>query len=232
MNPGEFDLISDRQGLFSPFSIGQAAVLKNRIIALPIFTGYAHPDGKASRFMMEHYARLAGSGAAMVVVTNAAVSADGVTSTFNLRADHDDFLPGLARLARAIKKRGALACLQLNHAGRFARADQPLLPVPLDAANLAFNISSLKDFMNFFPLEKGFPLTRYFLKKVGSWRHAMTVRERERVIDDFGQAAERAIEAGFDMVELHRANGYLINQAQRRLSSLGQRIPGPIRFRG
>lgn len=211
MNPSEIDLILDRQGLFSPFPIGPT-LLKNRVIALPVFTGYAHPDGRVSRLMIEHYARLADSGAAMVVVANAAVSPDGVTSTFNLRADLDDFLPGLSRLARAIKKRGALACLQLNHAGRFARARQPLLPAPLDAANLAFNVSSLKDFMNFFPLEKRFPLTRYFLTKIGSWRRAMTEQDRERIIADFAEAAERAFKAGFDMIELHGASGYLINQ--------------------
>ena len=211
MNSGKKDLVSAEQGLFSPFPIGQA-LLKNRVIALPIFTGYAHPDGRVSRLMIEHYARLADSGAAMAVVANAAVSADGVTSTFNLRADQDDFIPGLAGLARAIKKRGALACLQLNHAGRFARADQPLLPAPLDGANFTFNVSSLRDFMTFFPLEKRFPLTRHFLKKIGSWRRAMTGRERQRIIDDFAKAAQRAIEAGFDMVELHGASGYLLNQ--------------------
>lgn len=197
--------------LFSSFRLGPC-LLKNRLVALPVFTGYAHPDGRVSTLMIDHYARLADSGAAMVVVANAAVSRDGVASSFNLRIDGDEFLPGLTRLAEAIKERGALACIQLNHAGRFGKTDQPLLPSPLDTSNLTFNIASLKDFMNFFPLEKRFRLTRHFLKKIGYWRRAMTASDRERIKTAFADAAERARRVGFDLIELHGASGYLLNQ--------------------
>jgi len=63
--------------------------------------------------------------------------------------------------------------------------------------------------MSFFPLEKRFNLTRYFLKLFGTWRQAMTAEDRERIIHAFGEAAVRAFKAGFDMIELHGANGYL-----------------------
>jgi 2,4-dienoyl-CoA reductase (NADPH2) len=148
----------------------------------------------------------------MVVVANAAVSSDGVTSSHTLRVDQDEFISGLSRLAQAIKKQGALACLQLNHAGRFAKTDRPLLPCPLDSNNLAFNVTALKDFMNFFPLEKRFALTRYFLKQAGSWRRPMSAEDRQRIIVSFANAAERTYQAGFDMIELHGANGYLLCQ--------------------
>ena len=197
--------------LFSPFRIGRFH-LKNRIVALPVFTGYAHPDGRVSPLLIEFYARLADSGAALVVVANAAVSADGMVSAHNLRADRDEFIPGLAMLAAAIKQKGSLACLQLNHGGRFARTDQPLQPSPLDSSNLSFNISSLTEFMHFFPIEKRFRMTRYFLGRINVWRQTMSGSDQERVLRDFRNAAVRACQAGFDMVELHGANGYLLCQ--------------------
>jgi 2,4-dienoyl-CoA reductase (NADPH2) len=148
----------------------------------------------------------------MVVVGNVAVSADGVVSKNNLRADGNEFTSGLSLLAKAIKAEGARACLQLNHGGRFARTEQPLLPAAIDGSNLNFNISSLKNFMNFFPLEQRFGLTRYFLNQAARWRRAMGAADTARIIVDFGQAARRAYDAGFDMVELHGANGYLLCQ--------------------
>jgi 2,4-dienoyl-CoA reductase-like NADH-dependent reductase (Old Yellow Enzyme family) len=207
--------------LFSPFLIGPC-VLKNRLVALPVFTGYAHPDGKVSALMIEHYTRLADSGVAMVVVANAAVTSDGIISAHNLRVDRDEFIPGLTKLVAAIKRRGAIACLQLNHAGRFAKTDKPLLPSPMDGSNLAFNVNSLKNFMNFFPLEKRFNLTRYFFKQLSTWRRAMTAEDRDRIMLAFGDAAVRASEAGFDMIELHGANGYLLCQFLSSFTNKGQ----------
>lgn len=197
--------------LFSPFGIGRHT-LKNRVVALPVHTGFAYPDGRPSPWMIQFYSRLARTGAAMVVVANASVSADGAVSRFNLRADTDRFIPGLAGLAKVIKQNGSLACLQLNHAGRFARTSRPLLPSPVSSSNLRFNMESLKRFMEFFPFEKRFNLTKNFLRQVKTWRQAMTLEDRERVINDFASSALRAYQADFDMVELHGANGYLLCQ--------------------
>jgi 2,4-dienoyl-CoA reductase-like NADH-dependent reductase (Old Yellow Enzyme family)/nucleotide-binding universal stress UspA family protein len=197
--------------LFSPLTMG-ALKIKNRVVALPVYTGFAHPDGRVSSWMIDFYARLAGSGAGMVVVANAAVSPDGVVARFNLRIDQDAFIPGLADLALAIKHNGALACLQLNHAGRFAKTERPLLPAPISGANLSFHVESLKGYMESFPFEKRFRLTGDFLRQAKTWRGVMSDQDRERVIDDYADAALRACRAGFDMVELHGANGYLLCQ--------------------
>jgi len=201
----------DFPSILSPFRIG-SHLLKNRLVALPVFTGFAHPEGQVSSLLIEHYTRLSNSGVAMVVVANTAVAPDGVVSKYNLRVDRDEFIPGLAKLAKAIKQSGTLACLQLNHAGRFAKTNQPLLPSPLESSNLYFNLASLKDFMNFFPLEKRFGLTRYILNQVNTWRRGMKAEDRERIIVSFGESAFRAYQAGFDMIELHGANGYLLCQ--------------------
>ena len=201
----------DCPSLFLPFKVGSHQ-LRNRLVALPVHTGFAYPDGCVSPWMIKCYSRLAESGVAMVVVANVAVSSDGAVSRFNLRADRDEFIPGLAKLATAIKKKGALASLQLNHAGRFAKTDRPLLPSPVTSENLSFNIEALKSFMEFFPFEKRFNLTRYLFGQLNKWRQAMTSQDRNRVIDAFALSAARAYKAGFDMVELHGANGYLLCQ--------------------
>jgi 2,4-dienoyl-CoA reductase (NADPH2) len=203
--------MSASTAIFSPFNVG-GYLLKNRLVGLPIYTGYAHPGGCISTLLIDHYTQLSRSGVAMVVVANAAVSESGIVSDFNLRIDKDDYIPGLSKLADAIKLNGALACLQLNHAGRFAKTEKPLLPYALDPSNLSFNIASLKDFMNFFPLERRFDLTRRFLKSASTWTRAMTAEERERTIAEFGLAALRAYKTGFDMVEIHGAGGYLLCQ--------------------
>ena len=225
---------STLSSLFSPLPVGNRK-LKNRLVALPVYTGYAQPEGRVSDWMIEHYRRLAESGVALVVVANAAVSLDGVVSRYNLRVDEEKFVPGLTRLADAVRQKGSLACLQLNHAGRFARTDRPLLPSPVDSANLAFNVSSLKNFMNFFPLEFRFGLTRYFLNQVNSWRRPMDSSDIERVVNGFGMAASRACKAGFDMVELHGAGGYLISQflspfTNKRTSDWGGSSEGRAAF--
>lgn len=199
------------RSLFSPLDVGRYQI-KNRLVALPVYTGFAHTDGSVSSWMVDFYTKLAASGVGMVVVANGAVSHDGVVSNFNLRADSDQLIPGLSRLAKAIKEKGAIACLQLNHAGRFARTERPLLPSPIISSNLSFNVESLKGFMEFFPFEERFALTRYLIKRIKTWGYAMRADDRERVIDDFALSAFRAYQAGFDMVELHGANGYLLCQ--------------------
>jgi 2,4-dienoyl-CoA reductase (NADPH2) len=197
--------------LWRPLNIGRLR-LPNRLVALPVFSGYAYPDGRVSRLMLEHYGRMGGSGVGLVVVANAAVSADGLTSRHNLRCDGDEFLPGLAKLARAIKSQGAVAGLQLNHAGRFAKTGRARLPSALDGSHLGFDLGSLKAFMEFFPLEKRFGLTQDLLWRVTGWDRPMSDEDCLRVIEDFGRAAERAAAAGFDLIELHGASGYLLTQ--------------------
>jgi 2,4-dienoyl-CoA reductase-like NADH-dependent reductase (Old Yellow Enzyme family)/nucleotide-binding universal stress UspA family protein len=208
-NHAENFAMTAKPTIHSPLQIGPCR-LKNRLVALPVFTGYAYPDGRVSPFLLSHYSKLAASGVAMVVVANVAVSADGVTSQYNLRLDHDGYIPGLKALADAIRQQGALACIQLNHAGRFAKTAQPLLASPADASNLTYNLAALKDFINSFPFEQRFGLTGFFLKQFAAWHRAMTGQECRAIVAQYCKAAIRAHGAGFDMIELHGANGYLL----------------------
>jgi NADPH2 dehydrogenase len=120
--------------LFSSLQVG-GLELKNRLTMAPLYLGYAGEGGTVSPLLLDHYRLMAQSGVALVVVENATVDHPmGSGSNRTLRVDTDDCLGGLARLARAIKGEGALACLQINHAGRFAgMASQPVAPSAVEA---------------------------------------------------------------------------------------------------
>ncbi|MBI4775780.1 MAG: NADH:flavin oxidoreductase [Deltaproteobacteria bacterium] len=117
------------KNLFSRIIVGNLT-LKNRLTMAPLYLGYAGEGGTVSDRLLEHYRLMAGSGVAMVVVENATVDHPvGSGSSRTLRADTDNNLDGLKQLASTIKQEGALACLQINHAGRFAYATQePVAP--------------------------------------------------------------------------------------------------------
>ena len=114
--------------LFEPFEIGSLN-LRNRLTMVPMYLGYAGEGGSVSNLLLEHYRLMAGSGVAMVVVENATVDyLRGSGASRSIRADTDENLDGLKRLADTIKQEGAIACLQINHAGRFAVVSEVVAP--------------------------------------------------------------------------------------------------------
>jgi len=116
--------------LGSPLKLN-GLTLKNRITMTPLYLGYANPDGTVSPLLLDYYHEMAASGAAMVVVENSAVHANGLGSPFTLRSDHDRYLRGLRKLAETIKSEGALAFLQINHAGRYRFMPSLIAPSPI-----------------------------------------------------------------------------------------------------
>jgi 2,4-dienoyl-CoA reductase-like NADH-dependent reductase (Old Yellow Enzyme family) len=121
--------------LFTPYEI-RGIPLKNRIIMAPLFVGYANRDGTVSSLVLDHYREMAASGVSMVVVENASVDPSGAGSPFILRVDHDRYIPGLTQLAKTIQEQGALAFLQLNHAGRYAYLQERLAPSPFKTGEI------------------------------------------------------------------------------------------------
>lgn len=118
--------------LFELLNVGGLR-LKNRLTMAPLYLGYAGEGGTVSNLLLEHYGLMAQSGVAMVVVENATVDyARGSGSPRTIRADTDDNLDGLKRLAETIKEQGAIACLQINHAGRFAGVPEAVAPSPVE----------------------------------------------------------------------------------------------------
>jgi len=113
--------------LFSKITVG-GKELKNRLTMAPLYLGYAGEGGTVSELFLDHYRLMAKSGVGMVVVENATVDyPTGSGSNRTLRADTDENMEGLTRLATTIKKQGAIACQQINHAGRFAAIADPAL---------------------------------------------------------------------------------------------------------
>ncbi|MCG8565015.1 MAG: hypothetical protein MI747_08020 [Desulfobacterales bacterium] len=209
--------------LLDPGRIG-TLTLKNRVVALPVFTGYALPDGRVSPLMLAHYRRLARSGAAMVVVPNVAIHGDGRTSERSLILDSAAQVGELAKLARVIRDNGSLACLQLNHGGRYAICDTPMLPSAMSSGEAFHNVPTLKNFMESFPFIDRFALTAHLAKMTAGWTHEMDESDISMVISQYARAARRAVDAGFDAVELHGATGYLLAQF---LSGLTNRRKSP-----
>ena len=113
--------------LFKPLKVDSVR-LKNRITMAPLYLGYAGEGGNVSRLMLDHYRRMAASGAALIVVENAAIAPAGSGADRVLRCDHGRYIPGLAELAKTIQKQRAKAALQINHAGRFAHTKEPVAP--------------------------------------------------------------------------------------------------------
>jgi 2,4-dienoyl-CoA reductase-like NADH-dependent reductase (Old Yellow Enzyme family) len=170
------------KALFSPLQVGNLT-LKNRITLAPMFLCYGNPDGTVSEKMIEFYARRAKAGVSLLVVEASAVDAKGAGSSRMIRVDDDRFIPGLSRLAGAIKDAGGYAVLQIYHGGRYAL--QPVAPSPVETYLT--------------------PETKIIPKE-------MTGDEIKDVINKFGEAAMRAKKAGFYGVELHGATGYLLVQ--------------------
>ena len=113
--------------LFSPFRLGPLT-LANRIVCLPMYLAYPDPDHEVNSLVLDYYAEMAASGAGMVVVENATIEPRGLTNPRSLLASEDRFMPGLARLAQAIKARGVPAVLQLHHGGRHAKRADRIAP--------------------------------------------------------------------------------------------------------
>jgi len=122
------------QKLFSPIRFNGLR-LKNRITMAPLYLGYASEKGSVSPLMLHHYQQMAQSGAALIMVENASIAANGSGSSRTVRCDHDRYLNGLESLAQCIKGEKARAGLQINHAGRFAYVDEPVAPSAVPAFN-------------------------------------------------------------------------------------------------
>jgi 2,4-dienoyl-CoA reductase-like NADH-dependent reductase (Old Yellow Enzyme family) len=199
--------------LFAPLTLRSGTELKNRIVMAPMTNFSSNPDGTVSDAEVTYYARRS-SGVGMVVTACTYVTPNGKGFQGEFAADSDDMIPSLKRLASAIKEQGAKAVLQIFHGGRQCPPDL----VPNGEIVSASAVPAEAD---------GAAIPR-----------ALTDAEIEEIITAFGEATRRAIEAGYDGVEIHGANGYLIQQffsphSNRREDrwggSLQKRLTFPLR---
>jgi NADPH2 dehydrogenase len=173
--------------LLSPLSFA-GLTLRNRIVMPPMFSGFAEPNGEVTERIVEYHRVRAEAGTALIIVEHTYVHPWGRISETQMGVHDDAMIPGLARLASAIRREGAAACLQLAHAGGSTKASLIGRP-PIGASSI-----------------------RHPFERDADQAEAATPAEIREIIDAFAAAAERAQRAGFDAVEIHSAHGYLLSQ--------------------
>lgn len=163
--------------------------IKNRLVMAPMCMYQSDDSGVVQPFHEAHYYMHALGGIGLVMVEATAISKHGRISVNDLGIWSDDHIDGLKVVANRIKEAGSTSCIQINHAGRKSVGSLPFAPSPIKMDG--------KD-----ELPK-----------------AMTLIEIQQTIDEFAKAAMRANDAGFDMIEIHAAHGYLISQFMSPLSN-------------
>jgi len=206
--------------LFSPIKIKNTE-FKNRLVVSPMCE-YSSEDGFANDWHLVHLGSRAVGGAALVITEATAVSPEGRITYGDLGIYKDEHIAKLKQITDFIHRQGAVAGTQLAHAGRKASHELPWLggaQFPSDHPNgwKAVAPSALP----FAPGEEP-PAA---LDKEGI----------EKVKADFKAAAKRALAAGFDVIELHAAHGYLINEflsplSNHRTDEYGGSFENRIRF--
>lgn len=175
--------------LFSPYTLGENIVLRNRVVMAPMTTWSANPDGTISAQELAFYARRSRD-VGLVITGCTYVTPSGIGFTNEFAAYDDRFINSLEKLATAAKSGGAPAILQIFHAGNKAIPD--LVP-DSDVISASPSNAQAGD------INPGKTLSR-----------EMTENEIQATIQAFGDVTKRAIKAGFDGVELHGAHGFLL----------------------
>src|SRR3954463_3967311 len=176
--------------------------LPNRLVVAPMCQ-YSVDDGLVGDYHLVHLGRFALGGFGLVIVEATAVTADGRISHGDVGLWSDEHIPGLARIADFLHAEGAAAGIQLAHAGAKASSRRPWDGGgPVTAENAR-------------PGEAPWPTVSASAVPVGpDWPapHALTLAELGEVREAFAAATRRAGTAGFDVVEVHAAHGYLLHQ--------------------
>ncbi|MEO6103874.1 MAG: oxidoreductase, partial [Pseudoxanthomonas sp.] len=192
--------------LFEPLQ-QRSLRLRNRLVVSPMCQ-YALPDGVPGDWHLVHLGSRATGGASVVITEAAAVSAEGRISPADAGIWNDQQAQAWARIAAFIRSQGAVPGMQLAHAGRKASTAEPWKGgkavaivdggwEPVAPSALAFSAD--------YPFPQA-------LDEAGILK----------VIADFRASAVRALEAGFEMIELHAAHGYLLHQFLSPLSNQRQ----------
>lgn len=211
--------------LFSPVTF-RGLTLKNRVIVAPMCQ-YSARHGFANDWHLVHLGRFALGGFSLVIVEATGVTPEGRISYGCLGLWDDAQIAPLKRITAFLHENGAAAGIQLAHAGRKASS-----PVPWRGS---FN--ETPDEMNRLAVETWTPVGPSALKHTPSspLPEALGVVGMARIRDGWVAAAKRADAAGFDMIELHSAHGYLLNQflspvANKRTDHYGGSLENRMRY--
>lgn len=205
--------------LFSPLTI-RSVTLKNRIVVSPMCQ-YSSEDGFANDWHLVHLGSRAVGGAGLIMQEATAITADGRISYGDLGIWKDDHIKKLRSITDFIHAQGAVAGIQLAHAGRKASTDLPWISdQQLKTGENAWQTISASTI----------PYRENDILPV-----ALDTAGIKQVIEDFRQAAIRAHKAGYRLIEIHAAHGYLINQflsplTNHRTDEYGGSFDNRIRF--
>ena len=194
--------------LFTPFSL-RAATFKNRIVVSPMCQ-YSAVNGATQDWHQQHHSRLALGGAGAAFVEATAVTAEGRITPGCTGLYSDVHIPGLRRIVDLYHAQGALAGIQIGHAGRKASSARPWdggLPLPAQGPEPAWRTVAPSSLAG----RPGWPAP-----------HALAEPEIVELLEAFRRATERAMAAGFDMIEIHGAHGYLVHSFFSPLANLRQ----------
>ncbi|WP_448257872.1 NADH:flavin oxidoreductase/NADH oxidase [Microbacterium aurum] len=190
--------------LFSPYDLAGRTV-RNRLWVAPMCQ-YSASEGVPNDWHHVHLAQFASGGAGVVIAEATAVVPEGRISPEDTGLWNDAQQQAWAPIAAAIRARGALPGIQLAHAGRKASTWSPFSghrgSVPTDAGGWTTVAPSAVAFEG-------------FAEPV-----ALDTAGIDRIVEAFGAAAVRAVAAGFDVLEVHAAHGYLLHQFLSPLSNL------------
>jgi len=181
--------------LFSPYQL-KGVTLKNRI-AIPPMCQYMADNGLANDWHKVHYTSLARGGSGLVIVEATAVAPEGRITPHCLGIWNDEQAEQLREIASAIKAAGAVPGIQIAHAGRKASANIPWEGddhIPAESPDAWPTIA---------------PSAIAFGGDLARVPTEMTLDDIKRVQNDFVLAAQRALDAGFEWLELHLAHGYM-----------------------
>lgn len=198
----------DFSALFSPIKAGNLEI-SNRFVVPPMGTNHANSDGTVSKRNIEYWKTRARGGWGLIIVEVTAIDPLGKAIPYQLGLWDDKFIEGFLQATEAVHKYGSKIAVQLHHAGRQTYSsvigDQPVAPSSIAC-----------------PVCKEVP-------------RELTREEIYGLIDKFGDAALRARESGFDLVEIHGAHGYLIAQfmsphSNKRVDEFGGSFYNRMRF--
>lgn len=202
--------------LFSTYELGPLK-LKNRFVMPPMTRSRAVEGGMPNPLAPEYYAQRAGAG--LIITEGTQVSQQGVGYVRTPGIHSKEQVEGWKKVTDAVHKAGGKIFLQLWHVGRISHADfhdgkPPVAPSAIAAEGKTWTQEGQKDF---------------------STPRALEASELPGIVEDFRRGAQNAKDAGFDGVEIHGANGYLLDQfvqdgSNKRTDNYGGTLENRLRF--
>ncbi len=203
--------------LFTPVTLGRLA-LSNRIVMAPLTRNRAGAGNVPQPMSVTYYAQRASAGLIITEASPISEMGHGYPATPGIHSSEQ--VAGWRQVAEAVHKAGGRIVLQLWHVGRISHPSllpnnaQPVAPSAIQPAGMAFTLQGMQPFVT---------------------PRALATAEIPALIEDYATAAQNAKDAGFDGVEVHAANGYLIDQflrdgSNRRTDQYGGSIPNRTRL--